>query len=98
MGPFVTQLVKNIRMIMSPNTAIHLTENKCALCARLISRSNSIRDFVNIAGPFGVTHIILLSKGKNNPSMRIACFPQGPTLHFQVCVLSCSNSRSRSTR
>lgn len=83
-GPYVAALVKNIRMIMSPNTAIHLTENKCVLCNVLICRSNSIRDFLNIAGPFGVTHIILLSKGKNNPNMRIGCFPQGPTLHFKV--------------
>lgn len=45
-----------------------------------------MKDYVNIAGPYGVTHIILVSKGKMVPRMRIGCFPQGPTLHFRVGV------------
>ncbi|OAO17278.1 SWI4 1, Peter Pan-like protein suppressor [Blastocystis sp. ATCC 50177/Nand II] len=73
-GPYVADLVKNIRNIMAPNTAMHLNEKT----------SNSVKDYVNIAGPYGVTHIILVSKGKMVPRMRIGCFPQGPTLHFRV--------------
>lgn len=86
-GPYVADLVKNIRSIMAPNTAMHLNEKTCVLEMTVSShRSNSVRDYVNIAGPYGVTHIILVSKGKMVPRMRIGCFPQGPTLHFRVCV------------
>ena len=35
-------------------------------------------------GPYGVTHIILFTKMRTLPRMRIGCFPQGPTLHFRV--------------
>ena len=50
----------------------------------LYCSSNSVKDYINIAGPYGVTHIILFNKGKTLPRMRIGCFPQGPTLHFRV--------------
>lgn len=51
----------------------------------LLCSTNSVKDYINIAGPYGVTHIILFNKGKTAPRMRIGCFPQGPTLHFRVC-------------
>ncbi|KAK8794998.1 hypothetical protein WA588_003849 [Blastocystis sp. NMH] len=73
-GITVQELVKNFRMIMAPNTASHLTER----------RTNSLKDYINIAGPYGVTHIILFTKMRTLPRMRIGCFPQGPTLHFRV--------------
>lgn len=38
-----------------------------------------------MAGPLGVTHLILFSKSKTgNTNMRIALHPRGPTLHFKV--------------
>ena len=53
----------------------------------LLIRTNSVKDYINIAGPYGVTHIILFNKGRTSPRMRIGCFPQGPTLHFRVYYL-----------
>ena len=73
-GVYVAELVKNFRNIMAPNTAMHLNEKT----------TNSVKDYINIAGPYGVTHIILFNKGRTSPRMRIGCFPQGPTLHFRV--------------
>ncbi|KNB41355.1 hypothetical protein JH06_5758 [Blastocystis sp. subtype 4] len=70
----VQDLVKNFRTIMAPNTAAHLVER----------RTNSVKDYINVAGPYGVTHIILFTKMRTLPRMRIGCFPQGPTLHFRV--------------
>lgn len=52
------------------------------------SRTNSLKDYINIAGPYGVTHIILFTKMRTLPRMRIGCFPQGPTLHFRVWLSS----------
>lgn len=38
-----------------------------------------------MAGPLGVTHLMLFSKSKTgNTNMRLAVTPRGPTLHFQV--------------
>lgn len=38
-----------------------------------------------MAGPLGVTHLLLFSKSKTgNTNMRLAVTPRGPTLHFQV--------------
>lgn len=38
-----------------------------------------------MAGPLGVTHLMLFSKSKTgNTNMRLAVTPRGPTMHFQV--------------
>jgi ribosome biogenesis protein SSF1/2 len=48
-------------------------------------RSNKLKDFTSMAGPLGVTHLLLFSRSKSNRvNLRIALTPRGPTLHFQV--------------
>lgn len=48
-------------------------------------KSNRLRDYTVMAGPLGVTHLMLFSKSKTgNTNMRLAVTPRGPTLHFQV--------------
>lgn len=38
-----------------------------------------------MAGPLGVTHLMLFSKSKTgNTNLRLAVTPRGPTLHFQI--------------
>jgi ribosome biogenesis protein SSF1/2 len=38
-----------------------------------------------MAGPLGVTHLMLFSRSKSNrTNLRIALTPRGPTLHFQI--------------
>jgi ribosome biogenesis protein SSF1/2 len=37
-----------------------------------------------MAGPLGVTHMILFSRTENGVNLRIARTPRGPTLHFKV--------------
>ena len=32
----------------------------------LLNRTNSVKDYINIAGPYGVTHIILFNKGSRD--------------------------------
>lgn len=84
-GLMVQDLVKNFRTIMAPNTAAHLVERRQFQGRRNHSfRTNSVKDYINVAGPYGVTHIILFTKMRTLPRMRIGCFPQGPTLHFRV--------------
>lgn len=39
---------------------------------------------MNVAGPMGVTHFLILSKPKSVPHLRVARTPQGPTLTFEI--------------
>ncbi|KAK5135251.1 hypothetical protein LTR08_005501 [Meristemomyces frigidus] len=74
-GPSVTQLVKDVRSMMEPQTATRLKER----------RSNKLRDYTSMAGPLGVTHLLLFSRSSNgNTNLRLALTPRGPTLHFRV--------------
>ena len=74
-GPSVSQLVKDMRSMMEPGTASRLKER----------RSNRLKDYLTMAGPLGVSHLMLFSRSDSgNTNMRLALTPRGPTLHFQV--------------
>lgn len=48
-------------------------------------KSNKLKDYTTMAGPLGVTHLLLFSKSTSgNTNLRLALTPRGPTLHFQV--------------
>ncbi|KAG0147560.1 hypothetical protein CROQUDRAFT_458825 [Cronartium quercuum f. sp. fusiforme G11] len=81
-------LVKDFRKVMEPNTASHLKERK----------SNRFKDFLAMAGPLGVTHMIVFSQSLpskimnstkdeeiiSSINMKIYKLPRGPTLSFKV--------------
>ncbi|KAF2457766.1 Brix domain-containing protein [Lineolata rhizophorae] len=74
-GPSVSELAKDIRQVMEPGTASRLQERK----------ANRLRDYTTMAGPLGVTHLLLFSRSKSgNTNMRLAVTPRGPTLSFRV--------------
>jgi ribosome biogenesis protein SSF1/2 len=74
-GKSVSQLVKDVRQVMEPGTASRLKERK----------SNRLKDYVVMAGPLGVTHLLLFSRSATgNTNLRLAVTPRGPTLHFRV--------------
>lgn len=74
-GPSVSQLVRDVRSMMEPGTAARLKER----------RSNKLRDFTSMAGPLGVSHLLLFSRSESgNTNLRIAVTPRGPTLSFRV--------------
>ena len=74
-GQSVSQLVADVRRVMEPGTAMRLKER----------RANRLRDYVTMAGPLGVTHLLLFSRSPSgNTNLRIALTPRGPTLHFRV--------------
>ncbi|KAH6766405.1 PETER PAN-like protein [Perilla frutescens var. hirtella] len=68
------QLQMDMRKLMLPYTALKLKEKK----------RNNIKDFLNVAGPMGVTHFLILSKTESSPYLRVARTPQGPTLTFKI--------------
>ena len=69
-----TQLVHDLRRVMEPNTATRLREQK----------SNKLKDYMSVAGPLGVTHFMLLTQTEETMNLRLAKFPQGPTLYFRI--------------
>jgi ribosome biogenesis protein SSF1/2 len=74
-GPSVSQLAKDVRLMMEPGTASRLKER----------RANRLRDYLTMAGPLGVSHLLLFSRSESgNTNMRLAITPRGPTLHFNV--------------
>lgn len=74
-GPSISQLVKDVRNMLEPGTAGRLKER----------RSNRLRDYTAMAGPLGVSHLLLFSRSATgNTNLRLALTPRGPTLHFRV--------------
>ncbi|KAH7676613.1 ribosome biogenesis protein SSF1/2 protein [Dioscorea alata] len=80
------QLEHDLRKLMLPHTALKLKEKK----------RNNLKDFLNIAGPMGVTHFLILSNPKSIPHLRVARTPQGPTLTFEVCEYALAADVARS--
>ncbi|KAL6500318.1 hypothetical protein OROHE_025684 [Orobanche hederae] len=80
------QLEMDLRKLMLPYTALKLKEKK----------RNNIKDFLNVAGPMGVTHFLILSKTETAPYLRVARTPQGPTLTFKIHKYSLANDVIRS--
>ncbi|EPS57836.1 hypothetical protein M569_16981 [Genlisea aurea] len=81
------QLQMDLRKLMLPFTALKLKEK----------RRNNLKDFLNVAGPMGVTHFLILSKSDTaSPYLRVARTPQGPTLSFKIVEYSLAVDVARS--
>lgn len=72
--PLLRHLQHDLRKLMRPHTAIHLKEKK----------NNTIKDFLHVAGPLGVTHFLILSHTEEAAYLRVARCPRGPTLTFKI--------------
>lgn len=67
-------LVMDLRYLMSPWSAIKLQESKY----------NKIKDFISIAGPLGISHIIAVSQTTSGAYLRLIVLPSGPTATFKI--------------
>ena len=59
---------------MYPYTAMHLKESK----------KNSIKDFVGVAGQFGVSHMMVITQTEVGNYLRFIKNPKGPTMVFKI--------------
>ncbi|KZT41995.1 Brix-domain-containing protein [Sistotremastrum suecicum HHB10207 ss-3] len=73
-GESVTQLVRDIRKVMEPNTASRLKERS----------RNKLKDYLTIAPSLHVTHLLAFTLTPIAPSFRIVRLSAGPTLTFRV--------------
>lgn len=59
-------------------------------------KRNTLRDFLNVSGPMGVTHFLMLKKTASALSLRVARSPQGPTLTFKIHQYSLASDIAQS--
>lgn len=95
MGTSLTQLVRDVRKVMEPNTATRLkvsgtlqalyAQSYLIQCCFLKERSNNrLKDYIVMAPALKVSHLMAFSLTDLAPSLRIARLPQGPTFSFRV--------------
>jgi ribosome biogenesis protein SSF1/2 len=77
----IKQLIQDVRRVMLPYTAAELKATK----------KNSLKDFVAIAGPLHVTHLLLFTQTELGDNMKIIRVPRGPSLHFKLLEYSLNN-------
>ncbi|XP_035427601.1 suppressor of SWI4 1 homolog isoform X1 [Cygnus atratus] len=77
-GKNVRQLILDVRRVMEPYTARALK----------VRKKNSMKDFVAVAGPLGVTHFLVFSKSSSSINFKLFRLPGGPTLTFKVTQYS----------
>ncbi|XP_053157938.1 suppressor of SWI4 1 homolog [Hemicordylus capensis] len=77
-GKNLHQLILDVRRVMEPYTASSLK----------VRKKNSLKDFVTVAGPLGVTHFLVFTKTPTNINLKFIRLPGGPTLTFRVTQYS----------
>ncbi|RDB20995.1 Brix domain-containing protein C1B9.03c [Hypsizygus marmoreus] len=73
-GSSLTQLVRDVRKVMEPNTASRLKERN----------RNKLKDYLTMAPALQVTHLLAFTLTPIAPSLRIIRLSAGPTLSFRV--------------
>ena len=73
-GFYMRELLGNLRELMYPFTASKIKETK----------RNSLKDFLGVAGQFGVSHMMVLTQTEQANYCRIIKNPKGPTLTFKI--------------
>ncbi|CAI8494374.1 unnamed protein product [Pichia kudriavzevii] len=86
----LTQLVRDTRNMMQPHTAIRLRERK----------ANKLKDFVVMAGPLGITYLMIFSQNEKTGSthLRFSSMPRGPTISFKILEYSLCKDVTRIQR
>ena len=73
-GMYVKELIQNLRELMYPYTALKLRESK----------RNSMKDYLGVAGQFGVTHMMIFTQTEAGNYLRFIKNPKGPTITFKI--------------
>ena len=73
LSDLVSDLTDDVRRVMEPHTAVNLK-----------SKTNKLKDFVQVSGPLGISHFLILSATDKSRYFKICRAPRGPTLSFRV--------------
>jgi ribosome biogenesis protein SSF1/2 len=74
LSDLVSDLTDDVRRVMEPHTAVNLKESK----------TNKLKDFVQVSGPLGISHFLILSATDKSRYVKICRAPRGPMLSFRV--------------
>ncbi|XP_015276351.1 PREDICTED: suppressor of SWI4 1 homolog [Gekko japonicus] len=77
-GKNLQQLILDVRRVMEPYTATNLK----------VRKKNTLKDFVAVAGPLGVTHFLVFTKTPTTVNLKLFRLPGGPSLTFRVTQYS----------
>ena len=84
----VKELSEDLRKVMEPHTARNLKETK----------ANKLKDFVQVSGPLGISHFLMLSSSDANKYLKICRTPRGPTLTFKIHAYSLANEVAKAQK
>ena len=70
----VKKLEQDLKNTMRPHTADKLKQKK----------ANVMKDFLNVVGPLGISHFLILSATEKCQYLKLAKTPQGPTATFKI--------------
>ncbi|EGN96099.1 hypothetical protein SERLA73DRAFT_185640 [Serpula lacrymans var. lacrymans S7.3] len=87
-GSSLTQLVRDMRKVMEPNTASRLKERN----------RNKLKDYLTLAPALHVTHLLAFTLTPLAPSLRMVRLSAGPTLSFRVERYSLMKDVSKTMR
>lgn len=79
-GQFMRELIVNLRELMYPYTFMNLKESK----------KNSMKDFLGVAGQYGVSHMMVLTQTEKSNYIRFIKNPKGPTITMKIDEYSLS--------
>ena len=75
-------------ILVSPSLDLHLSILLTRPFVPQELKSNTLKDFVNVGPPLGVTHLLMFSQTTMGTNFRVARLPRGPTLTFRVTSFS----------
>lgn len=87
-SPNLTQLVRDLRCALAPNTYSHLRESK----------RTKLRDYVKAGKQLGASTLISVTKTDSNSYFKLGRLPEGPTSVFRLSEFSLSHDVRVSSR
>eukprot|EP00210_Caulerpa_lentillifera_P005314 g5077.t1 len=75
---YIKRLKHDLRLVFSPNTGKRIKEQKF----------NKTRDFLDVCGPLGVSHVLAFFTTDSNTNLKIIKTPQGPTISLRLMSYS----------
>ena len=73
-GPYFKQLVKELRIVLYPNSPLHFKENS----------RGSLKEMLSLAKSNDVDHLIFITNTTNNSYLKAVKLPGGPTITFKI--------------
>ncbi|CDR97050.1 Brix domain containing protein, putative [Babesia bigemina] len=85
--PELKQLVRDLRVLVSPNCASRLNEGS----------HQKMKDFTEVSEALGLTHLLAVSETERGCYLKVANLPKGPTLTFAIDAMALVSDIAKSS-